>query len=196
MLFRDHFGEQTLCFAVGQLWNLHACRPTPGYMPQASGNPVLYADATYIKRALQFFSDRPDRRRGEFVDDEAIFHCFSSNHHGMDSQERAEWYHRTYPRMVREHLGFRLEFSPAQDGWWSPEVARTRFSRWHHAVRRTRGRKQQHIAALLQHACVLLHLRVFDRNTDVVDTVLRHSLAALFDLHNLDPETRQPLPCI
>lgn len=183
MRFRDHFGRPTLFFGFGELWNIHACRPdgTPRYMPQSRANPILYADATYIKRALAWAIDRPDNRRGEFVDDESVFHCFSSNHYGMDSDERAAWFHSTYPRMVRDHLGFRLRFSEAEDGWWSPEVARTRFWGWHCAVRRARERNRpDEIRALLQTAALLL-LAGFNSNRDVLDRVLRRAHTSLLE---------------
>jgi hypothetical protein len=197
MLFRDHFGEPTLFFGFSELWNFHARGlPPVGYMPQACGNPVLYADATYIRSALAWAIARPDGRRGEFVDDDSVFRCFSRNHFGMDSEERAVWLHETFPRMVRDHLGFRLLFSRAENAWWNAEVARHRFWKWHLDVYRRRRRKPEQVAALLQHAGILLHHGAFHRNRDVVGMVLLHSHAALCDLHNLDHETRQPLPCI
>jgi hypothetical protein len=172
-------GEPSLWFALGQLYNFHAST-------LSLFNPLMLPTSAYIRSAVRYFITRPERFREEFCGDIVHFCVFARDWQQMDTAERAQWHHDTYPRMVQRELGFSMLM--IEDGYTrlrSPMDMRSRASRWHGRVRRQRERSRltpEQIAALLQAAAALLPkhrlLGALMRHSDVLERILRHARAA------------------
>jgi hypothetical protein len=146
-------GEPTLWFAFGEQYNWHAS-VYPDFIP------LKLPASVYIRSAVRYFITRPDRFKEDFCGDVVHFCVFARNWDQMDTAERAQWHHDTYPRMVQRELGFSMLM--IEDGYTrlrSPMDMRSRASRWHWRVRRAREAQRltpAQIAAVLEAAASLL----------------------------------------
>jgi hypothetical protein len=172
-------GEPSLWFALGECCNWHASTPS-------LFNPLKLPTSAYIRSAMRYFIERPERFREHFCGDIVHFCVFARDWQQMDTAERAQWHHVIYPRMVERDLGYSLHM--IEDGYTrlrTPLDMRSRASRWHWRVRRAREAKRltpAQIAALLEAAAALLPkhrlLGALMRSSDVLERILRHAEAA------------------
>lgn len=179
--------ETTLDFAMGQVWNWHASVFEQDYMSVRCPDVgqyvrIVVANALYSSWWPQ---DR-DRLLWPLVAPYQPRRLTT-----MDSWERVAWLDEEWPRMLRrELLGRGRMLYHHEDN-----ELRAKCSRWFTRARALRAAKPALVAAVLEAAAALLPSRV-DNNRDALECVLRHAAAALWTAHQLDPQTRRPLPCI